>query len=182
MHSLILRDAALFTDLYELTMAASYLRERMEGEATFSLFVRRLPPRRSFLVAAGLDDVLAYLEGYRFSEAAIRHLRGLGSFETSVLDRLAELRFTGSVRAMPEGTVVFADEPILEVTAPIVEAQLVETAVINFVHPRPCSRARPFAACSRPTAAPSSTSVCAARTGSTRGWRRHGARSSPARP
>jgi nicotinate phosphoribosyltransferase len=115
-------------------MAASYLRERMEGEATFSLFVRRLPPRRSFLVAAGLDDVLAYLEGYRFSEAAIRHLRGLGSFETSVLDRLAELRFTGSVRAMPEGTVVFADEPILEVTAPIVEAQLVETAVINFVH------------------------------------------------
>jgi nicotinate phosphoribosyltransferase len=131
---LITRDAALFTDLYELTMAASYARERMHGAATFSLFVRRLPPHRSFLVAAGLEDVLAFLEGFAFSEAAVDYLGTLGIFEAGFLDRLRGLRFTGSVRAMPEGTVLFADEPLLEVTAPIMEAQLVETAVINFVH------------------------------------------------
>jgi nicotinate phosphoribosyltransferase len=130
----ITRDAALFTDFYELTMAASYIREQMRGEATFSLFVRHLPRRRAFLVAAGLEDVLAFLEGFQFSEAAIRHLRSLGTFDPRVLEALADLRFTGTVRAMPEGTVFFPDEPVLEVTAPIIEAQLVETAVINFVH------------------------------------------------
>lgn len=130
----ITRDAALFTDLYELTMAASYVRERMQGEATFSLFVRRLPPRRSFLVAAGLEDVLRLLERFEFSEAAIRYLRSLGMFDVEFLDVLSDVRFTGTVRAVPEGTVLFGDEPILEVTAPILEAQLVETAVINFVH------------------------------------------------
>jgi nicotinate phosphoribosyltransferase len=131
---LITRDAALFTDLYELTMAASYFRERMQGEATFSLFVRRLPARRAFLVAAGLEEVLGFLEGLEFSEAALRYLRSLDMFERRFLDFLAEVRFTGSVRAVPEGTVLFADEPLVEVTAPIVEAQLVETAIINFVH------------------------------------------------
>ena len=130
----ITRDAALFTDLYELTMAASYFRERMHGEATFSLFVRRLPRRRSFLVAAGLEDVLAFLESFQFSEAAIRYLRSLGTFDARFLDFLGDLRFTGTVRAMAEGTVFFADEPVVEVTAPIIEAQLVETAVINFIH------------------------------------------------
>jgi nicotinate phosphoribosyltransferase len=130
----IMRDAALFTDLYELTMAASYVRERMHDEATFSLFVRHLPAHRSFLVAAGLEDVLAFLEGFEFSEAAIRYLRSLGLFDADVLDVLGDVRFTGTVRAMPEGTVLFPDEPLLEVTAPILEAQLVETAVINFVH------------------------------------------------
>jgi nicotinate phosphoribosyltransferase len=130
----ITRDAALFTDLYELTMAASYVRERMHGEATFSLFVRHLPAHRSFLVAAGLEDVLAFLEGFEFSEAALRYLRSLSTFDAEFLDFLGDVRFTGSVRAVPEGTVLFADEPLLEVTAPILEAQLVETAVINFVH------------------------------------------------
>jgi len=130
----VARDAALFTDLYELTMAASYSRERMRGEATFSLFVRRLPRQRAFLVAAGLDDVLAFLESFEFSEGAIRYLRSCGSFDASFLDFLGEVRFTGTVRAVREGTVLFADEPLLEVTAPIIEAQLVETAVINFVH------------------------------------------------
>jgi nicotinate phosphoribosyltransferase len=129
-----MRDAALFTDLYELTMAASYARERMHGEATFSLFVRRLPAHRSFLIAAGLEDVLAFLESFAFSEAALTYLRSLGIFEASFLDLLRGVRFTGSVRALPEGTVVFPDEPLLEVTAPIMESQLVETAVINFVH------------------------------------------------
>lgn len=129
-----LRDAALFTDLYEITMAASYLREGMTGPATFSLFVRRLPPGRAYLVAAGLEDVLRFLEGFRFSDAAIQYLRSLGRFDPALLDRLRDLRFTGDVWAVPEGTPVFADEPLLEVTAPIAEAQLVETAVLNFVH------------------------------------------------
>jgi len=130
----VLREAALFTDLYELTMAASYLREGLTGAATFSLFVRKLPPGRGFLVAAGLEDVLAYLRGFRFSEAAIDYLRDLGRFDAAFLESLRELRFTGDVRAVPEGTVVFADEPLLEVTAAIAEAQLVETAVMNACH------------------------------------------------
>jgi nicotinate phosphoribosyltransferase len=129
-----LRDAALFTDLYELTMAASYFRERMRDEATFSLFVRKLPRHRSFLVAAGLEDVLEFLRQFQFSEAAIRYVRSLGSFDQEFLDFLADVRFTGTVRAVPEGTVVFGDEPLLEVTAPIIEAQLVETAILNFCH------------------------------------------------
>ncbi len=131
---LVACDAALFTDLYEITMAASYFREGMSGSATFSLFVRRLPRERSFLVAAGLEDVLNYLQGFRFSEEAIRYLRSLGGFDASFLDFLRDLRFTGEVRAVPEGTVLFADEPLLEVTAPLIEAQIVETAVLNFCH------------------------------------------------
>jgi nicotinate phosphoribosyltransferase len=131
---LVLEDAALCTDLYELTMAASYLREGMGAPATFSLFVRKLPSERSFLVAAGLEDTLRYLEGFRFSPRAIRQLERLGRFERNFLNYLATVRFTGSVRAMREGTPVFADEPLLEVTAPIAEAQLVESVVLNICH------------------------------------------------
>jgi nicotinate phosphoribosyltransferase len=131
---LCIRDAAVFTDLYELTMAASYVREAMHGDATFSLFVRALPPRRSFLIAAGLEDVLEYLRTLSFSDAALGYLGQLGIFDASVVDVLRQLRFTGTVRAVREGTLVFADEPLVEVTAPIIEAQLVETAVINIVH------------------------------------------------
>ncbi len=131
---LVLRDAALFTDLYEITMAASYFREEMTGAATFSLFVRTLPRERAFLVAAGLEDVVNYLLGFRFSDEAIAYLRSLGRFEGGFLDFLPEVRFTGHVRAVPEGTALFGDEPLLEVTAPIIEAQLVETAVLNFCH------------------------------------------------
>jgi len=127
-------DAALFTDLYELTMAAAFFREDVRGTATFSLFVRRLPPQRAFLVAAGLRDVLDYLRAFRFSPGALDYLRSLGRFEADFLEALAALRFTGDVRAVPEGTLLFADQPLLEVTAPIVEAQLLETAVINFCH------------------------------------------------
>src|SRR5579862_8288157 len=111
--------SALLIDLYELTMAQSYLDEGMEGLATFSLFVRTLPPNRGFLVAAGLDDALAYLEGLHFTAADLGYLERLGMFSPGLLDRLAGLRFTGSVRAMPEGTICFADEPLLEVTAPV---------------------------------------------------------------
>jgi len=131
---LSLHDAALFTDLYELTMAAAYFREGVRGPATFSLFVRRLPSERGFLVAAGLEDVLEYLRGFRFSAAALDYLRSLKRFEPRFLEFLAALRFTGDVRAVREGTVLFADEPLLEITGPMIEAQVVETAVINFCH------------------------------------------------
>ena len=131
---LTLHDAALFTDFYELTMGAAYLREGLNGPATFSLFVRRLPADRDFLVAAGLADALAFLQGFRVTTKAVEYLRALGRFDDEFLDFLRELRFTGSVRAVPEGTVLFAEEPLLEVTAPLIEAQLVETAVINICH------------------------------------------------
>lgn len=131
---LVLHHAALFTDLYELTMAASYWREGMAGEATFSLFVRRLPPGRGFLVAAGLEDALEFLRVFRFTADGLAYLATLGGFEPRFLEFLAAVRFTGNVRAVPEGTPVFPDEPLLEVTAPILEAQLVETAVLNCVH------------------------------------------------
>jgi nicotinate phosphoribosyltransferase len=121
---------ALTTDLYELTMAASYLRHRMTGLATFSLFLRRLPAGRGFVVATGLDDGLRFLEEFHFEPDELDYLSGLG-FDDQVIDRFRRLRFTGSVRAVPEGRVVFANEPILEVTAPIAEAQLVETYLLN---------------------------------------------------
>jgi nicotinate phosphoribosyltransferase len=129
-----LHDVALFTDLYELTMAASYLRERMFGLATFSLFARRLPPGRQFLVAGGLEDALTFLETFRYSDRAVGYLGSLHRFDPAFLEFLRGLRFGGEVRAVPEGTVIFPDEPLLEVTAPLIEAQLVETAVLNFCH------------------------------------------------
>src|SRR5574342_1092356 len=131
---LLLEDAALLTDFYELTMAAAYRREHMSAPGTFSLFVRRLPAERSFLIAAGLEDVLRFLNGFRFSDRALERLDSLHRFEQDFLDFLRDVRFTGSVRAVREGTPVFADEPLLEVTAPIIEAQLVESAVLNFCH------------------------------------------------
>jgi nicotinate phosphoribosyltransferase len=130
----VLHDAALFTDLYELTMAAACFRADLKATATFSLFVRRLPPERGFLLAAGLEDVLQYLLALRFTPGALEWLASLGRFDEPFLDYLGGLRFTGQVRAMPEGTAVFAEEPLLEITAPLIEAQLVETAVINLVH------------------------------------------------
>jgi nicotinate phosphoribosyltransferase len=131
---LVLREAALFTDLYELTMAASYFRERMSGTATFSLFARKLPQGRSFLLAAGLEDVLNYLQSFSFTNEGINYLRSLGGFDAGFLEFLGGLRFTGEVHAVAEGTPIFTDEPIVEITAPIIEAQLVETAVLNFCH------------------------------------------------
>lgn len=122
---------ALLVDLYELTMAQSYLNEGMEGLATFSLFVRQLPPGRGYLVAAGLEDALGYLEQLEFAPDDLAYLEETGLFTQGLLHRLADLRFTGSVRAVPEGTICFANEPLLEVTAPIIEAQVVETILIN---------------------------------------------------
>lgn len=125
-------DTALLTDLYELNMAASYLKRSMRGEATFSLFVRRLPPERGFLVAAGVENCLDYLEGMSFDRDDLDYLASVG-FDRDALDAFAALRFTGDVHAVPEGRIVFANEPILEVTAPIAEAQLVETMLLNQV-------------------------------------------------
>src|SRR3990172_8198585 len=124
---------ALLTDLYELTMLQAYDAEGMTGEAAFSLFVRRLPGRRNYLVACGLDDVLRFLETLRFDRPALEYLESLGRFSDGFLRRLEHFRFTGSVYAVPEGTPVFAQEPILEVAAPIAEAQLIETFVMNQV-------------------------------------------------
>jgi nicotinate phosphoribosyltransferase len=124
-------EAALLTDLYELTMAASYFAIGLNGPATFSLSVRRLPPRRGYLVAAGLERLLEALEEFRFAPGAIDYLASLKLFAPEFLDYLAALRFTGEVVAMPEGTIFFEEEPILEVHAPLIEAQLIETLVIN---------------------------------------------------
>src|SRR5712691_3719259 len=125
---------ALFTDLYELTMAASYLQHGMVAPATFSLFVRKLPPDRGFLVAAGLEEVVHFLEDFSFSADDLEFLRQTRRFPANFLDYLAQLRITGEVHALPEGRICFANEPLLEITAPIIEALLVETFVLNTVH------------------------------------------------
>jgi nicotinate phosphoribosyltransferase len=124
---------ALTTDQYELTMAASYFAQSMTAPATFDLFVRGLPPQRRFLVAAGLDDALTYLESLRFSVSDISYLRSLGTFGEDFLGYLADFRFTGEVWAMAEGEVCFPQEPMLRVTAPLIEAQIVETALLSLV-------------------------------------------------
>lgn len=127
-------DPALFTDLYELTMMQAYVEAGMAEPATFSLFVRRLPARRNYLLACGLDDVLTYLETLRFTDDSLAYLASLGQFSARFLAWLRDFRFTGDVYAVPEGTPVFANEPIVEITAPIAEAQLAETFVANQVH------------------------------------------------
>jgi len=127
-------NAALLTDMYELTMAASYHSHgKGTAPATFDLFVRELPPQRRFLVAAGIDDALRFLEEMRFQPDAIAYLESLALFESSFLEALGDLRFTGEVRAVPEGEVVFATEPLLSVTAPLIEAQIVETFLLNCI-------------------------------------------------
>ena len=132
------RGQALLVDLYELTMAAAYFEHRIDCRATFELFVRQLPPQRAYLIAAGLEAALEYLEGLRFSEQDIQFLRELPIFRTvssDFFDYLRDFRFTGDVQAIQEGSLVFAEEPLLQVTAPVLEAQIVETyllSVINF--------------------------------------------------
>ncbi|WP_112273780.1 nicotinate phosphoribosyltransferase [Lentzea terrae] len=118
------------TDLYEIRMALSYLRRDMCAPATFSMFVRALPRSRGFLVAAGLADCLSFLEDFGFTDAELAALERITGLDVTPL---AGLRFTGEVRAVEEGRVVFAGEPLLEVTAPLAEAQLVETALLNLV-------------------------------------------------
>ncbi len=124
----------LTTDLYELNMIQAYLDRGETKEAVFEFFVRRLPPRRSFMVAAGLDDALSYLETLQFSETDIAWLKSTGRFRHNLIDYLAAFRFTGDVYALPEGTVCFPNEPLLRVVAPLPEAQLIETRLINILN------------------------------------------------
>jgi nicotinate phosphoribosyltransferase len=124
----------LLTDLYELTMLQAYFARRMNGTAVFELFVRKVPAQRNFLVAAGLDAVLDYLLDLRFTGEELEWMRACGRFTADFIESLRGLRFTGDVDAMPEGTVFFADEPILRIAAPIREAQLVESRVMNLLH------------------------------------------------
>jgi nicotinate phosphoribosyltransferase len=126
-----LPSRALCTDFYELTMMRAYVEEGLEQEAVFGLFVRRLPPHRNYLVACGLDDVLRFLETLAFDDAAFAYLDSVGQFTPRFLDFLCRFRFTGDVLAVLEGTPVFPFEPLIEVIAPLPQAQLVETIVMN---------------------------------------------------
>jgi nicotinate phosphoribosyltransferase len=136
----------LRTDLYELNMAASYLRRGMDREATFSLYVRDMPKERGFLVASGLEDCLSFLESFSFEEDELDHLRSIG-FDDRALEDFRGVRFTGDVWAVPEGRIVHAKEPLLEVTAPIAVAQVVETVLLNqiTVHTTIASKAARYA-------------------------------------
>jgi nicotinate phosphoribosyltransferase len=127
-------DTALLVDLYELTMSASYLARGMNDEAVFELFPRRLPPRRDWLLVAGLGPTLELLRELRFGQRDLDYLRSLELFDEGFLDYLAGFHFTGDVEAIPEGTIAFANEPLLRVTAPLIEAQLIETVLLNQIN------------------------------------------------
>jgi len=126
--------SALFTDLYELTMAQAYAAEHMDQRAVFELTFRKMPANRNYIVAAGISDVLDFLATFRFGSEELNYLRTRSEFSGEFLRRLQDLRFTGDVYAIPEGTLVFPHEPLVQVIAPILEAQLVETLVLNQVH------------------------------------------------
>ena len=127
-------ESLLLTDLYQLNMMQAYFDAGMTETAVFEFFVRRLPDTRGFLMAAGLQQVVDFLLGSRFTNAELTWLRSTGRFADWFVDQLSQYRFNGDVDAMPEGTVFFADEPILRVAAPMPVAQLVETRIINFLH------------------------------------------------
>ncbi|MCY3748791.1 MAG: nicotinate phosphoribosyltransferase [Chloroflexi bacterium] len=125
---------ALLTDLYQLSMLQAYWEHGLTETATFDLFCRRLPPHRNLLIACGLETVLHYLEGLSVTSADLEYLASLNRFSRDFLNRLEQLRFRGDVRAVPEGTPVFGNEPILEVTASLPEAQLAETYLLSAIH------------------------------------------------
>ena len=127
-------NLTLLTDLYQLTMAQSYFAEKCIAEATFSVFVRSYPPDRGYFVCAGLDDVLDFLEDFAFDANAIEYLAAQKLFSEEFLRYLFELRFTGDVWAIPEGRIAFKEEPLLELSAPIIQAQIAETLIINQLH------------------------------------------------
>src|SRR5258707_5948114 len=129
--------SGLLTDLYELTMAAGYVQNRFDARATFELFVRHLPPNRKYLVSAGLEQALDFLENVRFSSEEVSYVRALPVFRhvhSDFFDYLSRFRFNGDVWALPEGTVCFPGEPLLRVNAPIAEAQLVEPSLLSILH------------------------------------------------
>ncbi len=124
---------SLLTDFYELTMCASYFGNKRNDPATFDLFIRKLPPKRSYYIFAGLEQVVLYLKNMRFNAKQIDYLRTRG-FKEDFLNYLRGFKFSGEVWAVPEGTIVFPDEPLIRVTAPIIEAQLVESFLLNTVN------------------------------------------------
>ncbi|MBS9402821.1 nicotinate phosphoribosyltransferase [Halomonas sp. TRM85114] len=126
-------ELALLTDLYQLTMTQAYWKEAMHERATFSLFFRKMPPSRRFMLACGQQHAAALLSQLRFGDEALSRLDGTGKFDQGFLDWLGKLRFSGDIWTLPEGTPVFANEPFLEVDAPIAEAQLLESLVMNLV-------------------------------------------------
>jgi nicotinate phosphoribosyltransferase len=125
---------ALLTDFYQLTMLRAYWERGMEETAVFEFYVRQLPKPRNFLIAAGLAQLVDYLETLRVDAPALEWLESTGRFAPDFVRRLAQLRFTGDVDAMPEGTVFFADQPVVRVTAPLPEAQFIESRLINLLH------------------------------------------------
>jgi len=127
-------DSILLTDLYQLSMLQAYAEGGMQARASFEFFVRKLPQRRGFLMAAGLTQVVEFLETLRFTSDDLDYLHSSGRFGRDFIEGLAELRFTGDVDAMPEGTIFFPDEPVIRVSAPLPQAQLVETRLINLIH------------------------------------------------
>ncbi len=129
-----MRDSLLLTDLYQLNMMQAYVQNGLTDTAVFELFVRKLPARRGFLMAAGLAQAVDFLEALRFTGEDLDYLRRSGRFAPDFVDKLADFRFTGDVDALPEGTLFFPDEPLIRVTAPLPQAQLVETRIINLLH------------------------------------------------
>ncbi len=127
-------STALFTDLYELTMAQSYLEHNKTGKAVFSLFVRRLPKERNFLVSCGLKTLVEYLAKYQFTKEDIAYLRSLNKFSEELLAYLSAYRFRGNLYAIPEGRIVFQNEPLIQVEGTLPEVQILETLVINLIH------------------------------------------------
>lgn len=127
-------SSALLTDLYQLTMLQGYFDQRMEESAVFEFFVRKLPRSRNFLIAAGLEQALEFLENLRFTAAELDWIAKYGVFRPAFVRYLESFRFTGDVHAMAEGTIFFPNEPILRVTAPIAQAQLAESRLINLLH------------------------------------------------
>jgi nicotinate phosphoribosyltransferase len=128
------RHRAILVDLYELTMAQAYFDREMFAPATFSLFIRKYPNHRGYFVSAGAEEVVEYLESFRYSDEDLTYLKSTGLFSVEFLDYLAQVRFTGNVHAIPEGRLFFKNEPIVEVTAPIIEGQLAETYIINAIN------------------------------------------------
>ena len=129
-----LRHSALLTDLYELTMAAAYFENGFRDTGSFELFVRSLPPQRGYLLTAGLEQALDFVEGVRFQPEDISFLRRHSAFahvSDAFFDYLKTFRFTGEVWAVPEGTPIFSEEPLVRVTGPIIEAQIVETLLLS---------------------------------------------------
>jgi nicotinate phosphoribosyltransferase len=129
-----LASSILLTDMYQLTMLQGYFDRQMEESAVFELFIRSLPEQRGFLLAAGLEQALNYLEHLRVTPEELEWLAASGRFSSEFLDHLGQLRFTGDVYAIPEGTVFFPPEPILRVVAPLPQAQLVESRLVNLIH------------------------------------------------